>query len=276
MLGFLRDHILKFLKALLFDQVGFFLRPHFRSFWALIKDLEIILCLQLYIISPWQYSGFFFHLRHFFLILTWRYFFIAFERQRKGEGETSVWVRSINWLPPVCTQTGDCTSPDWESNLKPFSHGMMLQPTQPAPASVEGCFFTAALFTIMRDGECLIVTHSCSFLLIHPSFGWSLSSHIFLFLARSSTVASQKLFLENFLAYYQVHEVYFLFFISLQLTLLLNFQPWHRKDPFFPVSTAFSSLYVKTPCSLLPARRHPLTGSLRFFRVSLALYSTSS
>lgn len=38
------EPFLKFLKALLFDQVDFF-GPHLRSFWALTKDFEIRPCL---------------------------------------------------------------------------------------------------------------------------------------------------------------------------------------------------------------------------------------
>ena len=43
-------------------------------------------------------------------------------RERK---KTSIWEGNIDWLPPVCTPTGDWTrnlgtSPQWEPNLHPF------------------------------------------------------------------------------------------------------------------------------------------------------------
>ena len=50
-------------------------------------------------------------------------FFYWFERD--GEGETSIWASSINWLSPLCDPTGDwtgnlCMCPDWESNQQHF------------------------------------------------------------------------------------------------------------------------------------------------------------
>ena len=65
----------------------------------------------------------------FFFILTWGHFFIAFRDRRKkrgGERNIDVRERSINWLPPVSTWTRDWThnlgmSPDWKSNLQPYS-----------------------------------------------------------------------------------------------------------------------------------------------------------
>ena len=55
--------------------------------------------------------------------------FIDFYTERETEGEKgreiSMSERNINWLPPVCTPTGDQTHnlgmcPDWGLNLQPF------------------------------------------------------------------------------------------------------------------------------------------------------------
>ena len=62
--------------------------------------------------------------RHFFPLL------LEEQEQRERERERNTDVRNMDWLPPVCAQTGDLTynprmRPDW-SNPPPFSYGTML------------------------------------------------------------------------------------------------------------------------------------------------------
>ena len=47
------------------------------------------------------------------------------EGERETERETLMWEGNIDWLPPICTSTGDQTHnlgmcPDWGSDLQPF------------------------------------------------------------------------------------------------------------------------------------------------------------
>ena len=83
----------------------------------------------------WNHMVIFFypHPRTFFSLLL----------EREGEGETPVWERNTNLLPPEHTQTMDGTHLDWglnlqprhapnsESNPQPFGYGTTLQPTEP-------------------------------------------------------------------------------------------------------------------------------------------------
>ena len=76
-------------------------------------------------------------------------FFIAFQRERmgerNGEKETSMWERSTDWLPLICTLTWNWTHnlgmwPDKESNLQLFGYGMTLQATAPHWPALCGAF----------------------------------------------------------------------------------------------------------------------------------------
>ena len=71
----------------------------------------------------------------FVFIVTQGHFFTASGGAQR-EGETSMWERHINWLPPIPTLTrhwthnlGMCLTGDWTSNLSVYR--AVLQPTEP-------------------------------------------------------------------------------------------------------------------------------------------------
>ena len=103
-----------------------------------------------------------------------RTFFHYFQRERKGERETTVQERNIGRSPPIYAQTGDQTHnlgmcPDRELNLQPSGYWMTLQPTEP---SRQGGFLPSSFltrqqhFSVDHETRCSLVSR------IPPSLSW--------------------------------------------------------------------------------------------------------
>ena len=65
--------------------------------------------------------------------------------KERGEREKGERERETDWLPPVCTPTGDWTHnlgmcPDWESNHSLLVYGKIFQPTEPPSQGDVTCF----------------------------------------------------------------------------------------------------------------------------------------
>ena len=136
------------------------------SFPALIYEMKILLNLHphphphLTLSLTLTLTTFFVSLRggagatKIYLILTWVHSLsLLLEREERGERETLMRERSIDWLPPMCPDwglymAGPGTEPvPWPApNLQPFGYGTILQPTEPCWPGHKRSFIIASVF----------------------------------------------------------------------------------------------------------------------------------